>query len=394
MKRFISFLIVCSFTLLLMAQQDTYTIIVSCDGFRWDFSIVYDAPNIDQMAREGVQSDMQPSYPASTFPNYYAMATGLYPDHHGIVNNSFWDPDLQKTYAVGDKETGQDPRFFLGEPIWNTAQRQGIIAATIYWVGSDVAVQGKHPTYWHDYNSTLLTYEERVEKAMEYLQLPEKERPHFLMIYFDEPDKTEHTYGPLSEETRKAVKKADDAVGLLRKELKKLPFADKINLIMVADHGMSEVSSDKNQKPSDYLKPEWYEHMIQGIPTSIFTKPEYRETVYNAIKDLPHLSVWKKEEIPAYLHYNTSKRIGDIIAAPDTGWQFQDVPRTGKGAHGFDPKDVDMHATFRAVGPAFKQGYIARQFENVDIYPLLCHLMGIQPAPNDGNFDRIKHILK
>jgi len=134
--------------------------------------------------------------------------------------------------------------------------------------------------------------------------------------------------------------------------------------------------------------------MIQGIPTSIFTKPEYRESVYNTLKALPHLTVWKKEEIPTYLHYGSSNRLGDIIAAPDLGWQFQDIPRTGHGAHGYDPTDVDMHAIFRAVGPAFKQGYIARQFQNVDIYPLICHLLGIKPAPCDGQFDRIKHILK
>lgn len=393
MRKIITF-ITLAFIVLLVKAQDTYTIIVSCDGFRWDLPILYDAPNIDQIGKDGIQSDMQPSYPASTFPNHYAIATGLYPDHHGIVNNSFWDSELQQTFTVGDKVTGKDPRFFLGEPIWLTAQRQGVIAATIYWVGSDVAIQGQYAKYWHDYAGNLLSYEERVAKALEYLQLPKKERPHLITLYFDEPDHTEHTYGPNSEETRLAVKKADDAVGLLRAGLEKLPFADKINLIVVADHGMAYVSPEKNQKPSDYLKPEWYNQMIQGIPTSIFTKPEYRDSVYNSLKALPHLTVWKKEEIPAYLHYGSSKRLGDIIAAPDLGWQFQDIPRTGHGAHGYDPTDVDMHAIFRAVGPAFKQGYIARQFQNVDIYPLICHLLGIKPAPCDGQFDRIKHILK
>lgn len=380
---------------LLLQAQDTYTIIVSCDGFRWDFPYVYDTPNVDQIAREGVKSDMRPSYPASTFPNHYAMATGLYPDHHGIVNNSFWSPELELTYAVGDPVTGKDPRFFLGEPIWLTAQRQGVISATIYWVGSDVNIQGQHPRYWFDYGSNLISYEDRVKTALEYLQLPEAERPHFIMLYFDEPDHTEHTYGPFSEETREAIKRADDAIGLLRKGLAQLPMADKINLIVVADHGMAEIHPIKNQKPSDYLKPEWVERMVQGIPTSIFTKPEYRDSVYNTLKQLPHLTVWKKEEVPAELHYNTSSRIGDIIAAPDLGWQFQDVPRTGHGAHGYDPAEPDMHALFRAVGPAFKTGgFVATEFHNVDIYPLLCHLLGIDPAPCDGDFERIKQVLK
>jgi len=392
MKRHITTLIICLLVLVVKAQ-DTYTVIVSCDGFRWDFPILFETPTMDKLSRIGVQSDMQPSYPASTFPNHYAMATGLYPDHHGIVNNSFWDPDLQLTYAVGDKLTGKDPRFFLGEPIWVTAERQGVKTATIYWVGSDLD-NSRHASYWYDYGKPLISYEERIQKALEYLQLPEPERPHFIMVYFDEPDKTEHTYGPNSEETRQAVKMADDAVGQLYDGLMKLPIADKINFIVVSDHGMASEDPSRVVNPDDYLKPEWYEHMIISIPTSIFTKPEYRETVYNTLKDIPHLTVWKKNEIPAYLHYGTSKRLGDIIVAPDMDWEFRNTPRGGYGAHGYDPTDPYMHAIVRAVGPAFKKGYIARQFENVDIYPLLCHLMGIQPAPCDGKLDRIKLILK
>ena len=394
MKRLATIWIACLLALIVKAQ-DTYTVLVSCDGFRWDMPILYDAPTMDQLAKEGIQSDMQPSYPASTFPNHYAIATGLYPDHNGIVNNSFWDPDLQLTFATGDPITGKDSRFFLGEPIWLTAERQGVKSATIYWVGSDLKDDSRHASYWYDYSKRpLISYEERVQKALEYLQLPEPERPHFIMVYFDEPDHTEHTYGPYSEETRKAVKMADDAVGKLWAGLKKLPIADKINLIVVADHGMALEDPSRVINPHDYLQSEWYERMLIGIPTSIFTKPEYRETVYNALKNLPHLSVWKKEEIPVHLHYGTSKRLGDIIVAPDLGWEFRDTDRGGLGAHGYDPTDVDMHAIFRAVGPAFKQGYIARQFENVDIYNLLCHLMGIEPAPNDGKFERIKIILK
>lgn len=389
---FICFL--CLFSLIIQAQ-DTYTIVVSCDGFRWDFSIMYDTPTMDMLAKKGIQSDMQPTYPASTFPNHYAIATGLYPDHHGLVNNTFWDPDLQLTYAVGNPVTGQDPRFFGGEPIWLTAERQGVKSATIYWVGSDLKDDSRHASYWYDYaKKPLLTPDERVQKALEYLQLPEPERPHFIMVYFEEPDQTQHTYGPNCEQTRQAVKETDEAVGKLYAGLMQLPIASKINFIVLSDHGMALEDPSRVINPHDYLQPEWYDKMVISIPTYIFTKPQYRETVYNALKDLPHLTVWKKEEIPAYLHYGTNRRIGDILVAPDMGWEFRDTPRNGLGAHGYDPTDVDMHSLFRAVGPAFKQGYIARQFENVDIYPLLCHIMGIQPAPNDGDFNRIKHILK
>jgi predicted AlkP superfamily pyrophosphatase or phosphodiesterase len=393
MKRYLTTLIICLLVIVVKAQ-DTYTVIVSCDGFRWDYPIIYEAPTMDRLAKIGVQSDMQPTYPASTFPNHYAMATGLYPDHHGVVNNSFWDPDLQLLYVSSGNETSKDPRFFLGEPIWQTAERQGVKTATLYWVGSDLHDDNSHASYWYDYGKPLISYDERIQKALEYLQLPEAERPHFIMVYFDEPDHTAHAYGPNSEETRKAVKMADEAVGKLYDSLMQLPIADKINFIVVADHGMASEHPSRVVNPDDYLKPEWYEHLVIGLPTSIFTKPEYRETVYNTLKDIPHLTVWKKEEIPAYLHFGTSNRIGDIVVAPEMGWEFRNTPRGGYGAHGYDPTDPYMHAIFRAVGPAFKEGYIARQFVNIDIYPLLCHLMGIQPAPCDGELDRIKHVLK
>ena len=393
MRRLLTLLTFCLLVIIVKAQ-DTYTVIVSCDGFRWDYPIIYKTPTMDRLTKMGVQSDMQPSYPASTFPNHYAMATGLYPDHNGIVNNQFWDPDLQMIYEVGDPVTGQDPRFFLGEPIWQTAERQGVKSATFYWVGSDLKDANRHASYWYDYAKPLISYEERIQKTLEYLQLPEPERPHFVMVYFDEPDHTAHTYGPNSEETRKAAEMTDEAVGKLYDGLMKLPIADKINFIVVADHGMATEDPSRVINPHDYLKKEWYDKLVIGIPTSIFTKPEYTETVYNTLKALPHLTIWKKNEIPAYLHYGTSKRLGDIIVAPDMGWEFRDTPRGGYGAHGYDPTDPYMHAIFRAVGPAFKEGYIARQFENVDIYPLLCYLMGIQPAKCDGQLDRLKHILK
>ena len=156
---------------------------------------LYSASRCLPQHQQMLNPDMQPSYPASTFPNHYAIATGLYPDHHGIVNNSFWDPDLQLTYASSDKLTGKDPRFFLGEPIWRTAERQGVKAATIYWVGSDLNDDNSHASFWYDYGKPLISYEERVHKALEYLQLPEPERPHLILLYLDEPDHTEHTFG-------------------------------------------------------------------------------------------------------------------------------------------------------------------------------------------------------
>ena len=400
MKRFFRVLLVFLLALGFSAQVDAkcppkrYVIVVSLDGFRWDYPTLYDAPNIDAIAANGVSVAMWASYPASTFPNHYAIATGLVPDHHGIVNNSFWAPDMNGFYSIGGPNKAV-PGYFLGEPMWLTAERQGVKAATVYWVGSDVAVQGKYASYWRNYSDKpLLEYEARIDEVLSFLELPKKERPHLIMVYFDEPDHSGHSYGPRSEEVRAAVKRVDDMIGRLRAGIAKSKYASQIDLIVLADHGMTDISYERCVNPYDYIKKEWVDIIMTGTPTSIFTKPEYRDSVYNALRGVEHLSVWKKEEIPAELNYGTSCRIGDIVVAPDLGWQCSERPRSYPGAHGYSPYEPDMQPIFRAEGPDFKQGFNGASFRNVSIYPLVCYLLGIRPAPNDGSLDEVKQLLK
>ena len=375
-------------------KKDRYVIVVSMDGFRWDYPVKYDTPNIDAVAANGVSTAMRASYPASTFPNHYAIATGLVPDHHGIVNNSFWAPDQQDYFSVGGPNRSK-PEYFLGEPVWLTAERQGVRTGVVYWVGSDVPVQGKHPTYWRRYEKNeLISYEERVEEVLSFFRKPCWKRPHLIMLYFDEPDHTGHAFGPDSEEVRQAVKRVDDMIGLLREGIAKSRFADKIDLILLSDHGMTGISRDRVVNPEDYIKEEWVEHIVPGTPTSIFTAPGHREDVYNAFKDVEHVSVWYKEDIPAELQYGTSGRIGDVVVAPDLGWQVTVKPKTGFGAHGYSPFEPDMQPIFRAEGPDFKKGFHAMQFQNVSVYPLVCYLLGITPSANDGNLQDVLPLLK
>jgi len=371
-----------------------YVIVVSLDGFRWDYPQMYDAPNIDAIAANGVSTAMWASYPASTFPNHYAIATGLVPDHNGLVNNSFWAPDMDGYYSIGGPNKAV-PGYYLGEPVWLTAMRQGVKAATVYWVGSDVAVQGKYPTYWRNYSDRpLLEYEARIDEVLGFLEMPKKERPHLIMVYFDEPDHSGHSYGPRSEEVRSAVKKVDEMIGRLREGIAKSRLASQIDLIVLSDHGMTDISYERCINPYEYIKKEWCERILMGTPTSIFTKPEFRDSVYNALQGVEHISVWKKEEIPSELNYGTSCRIGDIVVAPDLGWQVIERPRSHPGAHGYSPYEPDMQPIFRAEGPDFRKGFVAASFRNVSVYALVCHLLGIEPAPNDGSLDEVKQLLK
>lgn len=395
-------LIISIFSLLLFLMplnalnpKQHYTVIVSLDGFRWDYPTMYKTPNLDRMGQEGVKAVMLPSYPASTFPNHYTIATGLVPAHNGIVNNTFWDASNKRHYSMGDSATRNNPDYYLGEPIWVTAQKQGLKTANMYWVGSDIAIKGTHPTYYRMWAANPhLSFEQRIDTVLTWLQKPEEERPRLTMLYFEEPDGSGHHNGPCSKETGTVVQYVDSLMGVLRNRIESLPFADNINLIVTSDHGMMDISPERIVNMNQYLKSEWCEVIDGRTPTSIFSKVGYRDSIYNALKEVAHIHVWKKEEISAELKYSESDRIGDIVVAPELGWQFTDVARSTKGAHGYFPQSPEMQVIFRAVGPDFKKGYTSTNFVNVDIYPLLSYLLQIVPEKTDGEFERIKGILK
>lgn len=382
-------------------EEVHYTVIISLDGTRWDYPQLYHMPFMDSLASVGVSARMEPSFPSSTFPNHYTMATGLVPDHHGLVHNSFWDPELKRGYAIKDDEARFDPRFYLGEPIWVTAQQQGLKTASIYWVGSDIPIKGTYPTYYRNWNKQPhWNFEKRAKEIVRLMSLPEEERPRLVMGYFDEPDHQGHTYGPEAPETGAAAERMDKLVHDLYLKLKALPYGDKINFIVTSDHGMVALDPDRFVPWVDVIPSGWTERISGTTPTNIWVKDRYLDKLYDRLSQVEHIRVWKHGEVPEYLCYGTSHREGDLIVCPDLGWQFANAPYTG-GAHGFDCKETEMMVPFRAVGPDFKVGYEApftegeqSAFRNIDLYPLLCKLLGIKPAPVDGKLERIEKILK
>lgn len=387
------------------SKNDRYTVIISLDGSRWDYADYYDMPFFDSLATVGVKARMEASFPSSTFPNHYTMATGLVPDHHGLVNNSFWNPDTQHGYAIGDKESRYDARYYGGEPIWITAQKQGVKCGVVYWVGSDIPVgpEGNaFPTYYRHWDEDPhWTFEERCDEIVRLLSLPQKERPRLVMGYFDEPDHQGHVHGPISPECKQMTERMDSLMHSLYLRLKALPIGKKLNFILAGDHGMTEISPERFIGWYDVMPEEWIERIVGNLPTSIWVKEGYVDSLYNRLKQVEHLNVWKHGEVPAYLNYGTSNRLGDLIVNPDLGWQFNFAPSRNHGTHGFDPTETDMMVAFRAVGPDFKEGYEApftegekSAFHNTDLYPLLCKLLGVKPAPVDGKLERIQKILK
>ena len=379
------------------AGRDTYTVIISLDGLRWDYLDTYDVPFMQQLAREGVKAVMQPSFPSKTFPNHYTLATGLTPDHHGIIANSFWDREGGVEYSLKNKVTRADGKYYGGDPVWLTAKHQGVKTATVFWVGSDVAIHGEHPTYWRDYQTQQLDFEGRVDEILRLLKMPEKDRPHLVMAYFEEPDRSGHNYGPMNRLTRRAMEDMDRLLSLMWTRIQMLPIASQVNLIITGDHGMTSVDPKRFVDIDDVLPKHWYTRFCNDYPTLIYASaPQYIDSICEAMQHVDHVRAWKAADIPAYLAYGTNKNMGDVIVLPDVGWLFADKP-SGKqrGSHGFDHMAADMQVGFRAIGPDFKVGYEKPdRFRNVCLYPLLCYLLGVTPSPNDGNLDEVRDMLR
>lgn len=379
------------------AGRDSYTVVVSLDGFRWDYVDAYDTHFLSWLGRSGVKAVMTPSFPSKTFPNHYTLATGLVPDRHGIIGNQFKVAKSGRVFRLGN-DVARDGKKYGGDPLWLTAKHQGVKSATVYWVGSDVAVQGDHANYWKDYaQKPLLTLPERVHEVIKLLKKPEDKRPHLVMAYFEQPDSYGHEFGPISRPTRRAMEYMDSLMQVLYNGLMELPIAADINFIVTGDHGMTYLSPERVIPIKKYIKSNWVDDICNDFPTLIYCKqPECVDSVMNALKDVDHLRVWRKGQCPEYLQYGNNENMGDVIVLPDLGWKFTDGKvGLNTGSHGFDHTYSDMWVAFQAIGPDFKKKYTRTStFRNVCLYPMVCYLLGLTPSPNDGSLEEVRDLLK
>ncbi len=382
-----------SFVLQAQNNKDNYVVLVSMDGFRWDYGKQFNLPNLKQISKKGVHAkSMKPSYPSKTFPNHYAIVTGLYPDHHGIINNVFYDAQLNESFSLSSNAKN-DSRFYGGNPIWNLAEQQGVKTASFFWPGSDI--DNRNPSIFKKYDNKI-PYGARIDTVLKWLQLPEKQRPHLVTLYFDEPDHTGHNFGPLSPENKKMVIKMDSIMGELSRRLDQLPIGKQINLIIVSDHGMANISNDKKVAVLDYLKPEWlgYKDVINPI-MSLQAKAGFQDSIANALKKVPHIKFWKASEVPERLHYGTNPRVHDFVIEANKGWSLvtKKSQNIKGGTHGYDNNEKDMHAIFYAKGPAFKINKRVKTFKNVSVYPLIANILDLQVGEIDGKLSDVESML-
>ena len=378
-----------------------YVILISFDGFRWDYPGRFETPNFDRVAEAGTRAErLIPIFPTKTFPSHYSIATGMYAETHGLVGNRFWSAERDDVYSLGDREAVEDGSWYRGEPIWVTAERQGMVSASFFFVGSEAAIGGVRPTYCRRFDAGIPN-DDRVDGVLGWLRLPPRERPHVVTLYFGEVDRAGHDFGPDSEEMRAAISIVDDALGRLLDGIEALPHGDKVNVVLVSDHGMMFVPAEANDLIDLSLLPGV--RMEEGGPyASIFVEgdAQRKRNVRDSLAAMvPLNAVYLREEVPERFRYSTDPNIGDIVIIAAPGRQVRSADRAFRLRdfynHGWDNLTPEMAGILLAAGPQIAEGAVTGPTEAVHIYPLIAEILGLEPNPEiDGELEAIKGFLR
>ncbi len=375
-------------------NEDQYVILVSFDGFRYDYTDRVETPNFDYLKKWGIKAkSLKPIFPSFTFPNHYAIATGCYADKHGILGNVF-KTDLG-TYSYRDKNAVRDAKWYGAEPIWVTAEKNGIITATYFWVGSEAPISGYYPTYYKNYENGI-NPKKKVDQAIDWLNLSINERPRLICLYFNEPDHAGHVFGENSIEVNEEIENSDNILGYLLRSITELDIYKKINIVIVSDHGMVNVSNKRTINIDDFNISATIDG--NGPIMNIITEDSMFDST--ALFSIPNTTALSMAEAN-YLHYNNP--LYDFLLLAESGWMMytsDDFEKYNgelpvKGMHGYDSSDINMHAIFYAYGPIFKENIEIDTFELIHIYPLLCKILNINPYEYiDGRLEVLEPILK
>ena len=381
-----------------------YVILVSLDGFRYDYAKRYHADHLLALAAEGASAfeGMLPAYPSITFPNHYTIVTGLYPEHHGIVANTFYDPSRKEVYSYHDAKSVGDGTWYGGTPLWLLAEQQGMRSACFFWIGSEAEIQGFRPTFYLKYDAKFPN-EKRVDQVLAWLHLAPEQRPHLITLYFSDTDTAGHRYGPDSPEVAAAVHELDGEIGRLMDGIKesKLP----VDLIVLADHGMVKVERPPVRLDQYGLNPSWF---VQTVDSILYSKSDDdAQKAYEALRGKSDkFLVYRRAQVPAYLHFDSNPREGDPVVVPTGPYLITAYPdargleNPPVGMHGYDATHMpEMKALFVAAGPDIRTGAALAPFENVNVYPLIAKILGLditklKTGPIDGKLSVLGAILK
>jgi predicted AlkP superfamily pyrophosphatase or phosphodiesterase len=391
------------------ALKQHFVVLVSLDGFRWDYAKKYGATHLLALGKQGVWAPqgMIPSYPSLTFPNHYAIVTGLYPEHNGLVANSFFKETAENEaqpsegnlvrYAISDSKAVTDGAWYSGVPLWSLAEQQGMRSACLFWPGSEAKIAGERPTDYLQFDDKV-DESARIDQVLAWLRQPDETRPHFITLYYSDVDHAGHAFGPDAPETRAAVAKVDTLVGKLHAALDATGLP--IDLVVVSDHGMIKtvgpwITLDQFTDLTDF----------ETVGPLLYGKTEAdRVRVYNQLKKASEkFQVYRRKDVPAGLHYNENPREGDPVIVPTGPYAIRaHAPEAGKpdsppitGQHGYDPRTMpEMKASFFAAGPDIVVGKTVAPFENVNLYPWIAHMLGLNPPKSDGDLNILAGTLR
>lgn len=372
-------------------------LLISLDGFRWDYRDRFDTPVLDAVAAAGVSAaKLQPAFPTKTFPNHFTLVTGLVPDHHGIVSNTMRDGDAW--FRMSDRAAVVDPKWWQAEPIWTTLEKQQRKTAPLLWPGSEAPIGGVMPTHWVQYKQDL-TDAERVQMVVDLYAKPESAWPDFATMYWHEVDTVGHAAGPESAEVRAAAERVDRALGELRARLGAMPIGRTLNVIIVSDHGMAQLSPERAIYLEDYIDVDAITLVDSSPNMGVMSATLTNDDIYARLAGRhPSLKVYRKGEIPARLQYGAHPRVPPIFIMADDGWTIlarrSGAPWSRFGSHGYDNAAESMQGLFVAAGPAFKPGTRVDRFRSVDLYELMCRILGVTPHKNDGDSKAIGSLLR
>lgn len=378
-------------------ESKHYVVLVSLDGFRYDYAPRYGAKNLQRLATEGASAPagMIPVYPSLTFPNHYSIVTGLYPEHHGIVAMTFYDPKRKQRFAYNDSLADSDGSWYGGVPLWSLAEQQGMRTACFFWPGSEAEIAGKRPSYYLHFDDRFPD-ETRIQQVIAWLRLPSRQRPHFITLYYSNVDHAGHEFGPDSQQTADAVHHVDELVGRLRAKLNELALP--IDLFVVSDHGMENVEGDWiNLDRFADLSGFHAEGML------LYTESETAaEKAYERLKGTSDkFVVYRRRDVPRNLHFDENDRTGDPVVVATGPYAVRahaadpaDTKPKIKGVHGYDPNRFKtMRGIFYAAGPDILPAQVP-PFENVNIFPLIIRILGLNGVPNDGKPETLESILR
>ena len=386
-------------------RDKPYLVLISIDGFRWDYQDLYDTLALDRIAANGVRAErLVPVFPTLTFPNHYSIATGLYPANHGLVGNTFPNAARTDWYSISMRETVQDGRWYGGEPVWVAAEKAGMVTAAYFFVGTEADIQGVPMTYWHQFDDSV-PGRDRVDQVLEWLTMSEEQRPHLLTLYFEDVDKATHRYGPGSAKSIAAIEKVDRYLETLLDGIEALAHGNEVYVVVVSDHGQMEkrraeeeiLIIDKVVDTTDLIILDHGAAAFIYIPGNDSVRAAKIRDEINA--EWAHGKAMLRRDTPDKWRIAEDGRFADVFVQADPGYLvFSTTARVenlSRGDHGWAPEAEGMHGIFVASGPRLpKEGKI-EAISAVDVYPLMMEILGLPlTTPIDGDPDKLVPLLQ